>query len=149
MCKAALNRSGLTDSVRRPRPEPRRSTIRGSAKAAPCAPFEAFILYVDENGFGLEPRQTKWLFSARNLSLYANHPDTVIVLTFGSGAMWWVEQAEKDAERERQKKVREKRAHQLIDRQLKDYWSVLVGASVPCAETLLDRAVQMHYLDAA
>ncbi len=63
--------------------------------------------------------------------------------------MWWAEQADREAEREKQKKLREKYARQLINRQLKDYWSVLVGASVPCAETLLDRAVQMHYLDAA
>ncbi len=63
--------------------------------------------------------------------------------------MWWVEQAEREAERERQKKLREKRARQMIDCQLKDYCTALVGESVPCAETLLDRAVQMHYLDAA
>ncbi len=63
--------------------------------------------------------------------------------------MWWVEQAQRDAERERQNTVRAKRARQLVDRQLKEYCSVLVGASVPCAEPLLDRAVQMHDLRAA
>ncbi len=63
--------------------------------------------------------------------------------------MWWVEQAEKDAERERNKRYREKRTREIIDRQLKDYCTALVGESVPCAEILLDRAVQMHYLDAA
>ncbi len=62
---------------------------------------------------------------------------------------WWAEQAEREAERERQKKLREKCARQLVDRQLKEYCSVLVGASVPCAETLSDRAVQMQHLNAA
>ncbi len=63
--------------------------------------------------------------------------------------MWWADQAERDAERERNKKYREKRARQVIDRQLKDYCTRLVGESVPCAETLLDRAAQKHELDAA
>ncbi len=58
--------------------------------------------------------------------------------------MWWVEEAEQDLERERQKKLREKRARQLINRQLKDYCDQLAGASVPNAEALLDRAVQTH-----
>ncbi len=70
---------------------------------------------------------------------------TVIVLTeYGATAMWWVEQAEKDAERKRNRRNREKRA-----RQLKDYCTAIVGESVSCAETLLDRAVQMHDLKAA
>ncbi len=63
--------------------------------------------------------------------------------------VWWVEQAERDAEREQQKKVRAKRARLIIDRQLKEYCTALVGESVPCAETLLDRAVQMQNLKAA
>ncbi len=62
---------------------------------------------------------------------------------------WWAEQAERDAELEKNKKYRAKRARQIADRQLKDYCSVLVGASVPCAEILLDRAVQMDDLKAA
>ncbi len=56
--------------------------------------------------------------------------------------MWWVEQAERGAERERQKKLRQKRARRIVDRQLKDYCTALVGESVPCAETLLDRATE-------
>ncbi len=63
--------------------------------------------------------------------------------------MWWVEQAERDAERERNKRYRAKRARQIIDRQLKDYCTTLVGESVPCAEILLDRAMQMQHLRAA
>ncbi len=63
--------------------------------------------------------------------------------------MWWVEQAEKDAERERQKKLRAKCARQIIDRQLKDYCITLAGASVSRAEALLDRAMQTQHLDAA
>jgi DNA-binding protein Fis len=58
--------------------------------------------------------------------------------------MWWVEQDEKDVERERKRKSREKRARQLVDRKLKDYCAQLVGASVSNAEALLNRAVQMH-----
>ncbi len=54
--------------------------------------------------------------------------------------MWWVE-AERDAERKRQKKLRQKCARRIIDRQLKDYCTAL-GESVPCAETLLDRAAE-------
>ncbi len=63
--------------------------------------------------------------------------------------MWWVEQAEREAERKRNRRSREKRARQIIDRQLYDYCTALVGESVSCAETLLDRAVQMHDLKAA
>ncbi len=63
--------------------------------------------------------------------------------------MWWVEQAEREAERERNRRYREKRARQLVDRQLKNYCTTLVGESVPCAESLLDRAVQMRDLKAA
>ncbi len=63
--------------------------------------------------------------------------------------MWWVEQAEREAERERQKKFREKCARQIMIPSSKGYCSVLFGAFVPCAETLLDRAVQTHDLDAA
>jgi hypothetical protein len=63
--------------------------------------------------------------------------------------MWWVEQAETDAERERNKRYRQKCARRIVDRQLKQYCGALVGESVPCAEMLLDRAVQMHSLDAA
>ncbi len=40
-------------------------------------------------------------------------------------------------------------ARQIVDLQLKDYCTTLVGESVSCAETLLDRAVQMHELKAA
>ncbi len=58
--------------------------------------------------------------------------------------MWWVEEAEKDLERERQKKLSEKRARQLINRQLKEYCAQLAGASVPNAEALLNRAVQTY-----
>jgi hypothetical protein len=58
--------------------------------------------------------------------------------------MWWVEQAEKDAEGERQKRVRAKRAHRIVDRRLKDYCTALVSESAACAETILDRAVQMR-----
>ncbi len=56
--------------------------------------------------------------------------------------MWWVEQAERDTERERQKKLRQKCARRIVARQLKDYCTALVGESVPCAETLLDRAAE-------
>ncbi len=56
--------------------------------------------------------------------------------------MWWVEQAERGTERERQKKLREKCARRAVDRRLKDYCTALVGESVPCAETLLDRAAE-------
>ncbi len=63
--------------------------------------------------------------------------------------MWSVEQAEKDAERERNKKYREKRARRIIDRQLKDYCTALVGESAPQAETLLDRALRKRDLRAA
>ncbi len=56
--------------------------------------------------------------------------------------MWWVEKAERDAERERQKKLREKCARRIVDRRLKDYCTALVGESVPCAETLLDRVAE-------
>ncbi len=58
--------------------------------------------------------------------------------------MWWVEEAEKDLERGRQKKLREKRDRQLINRLLKDYCDQLAGASVLNAEALLNRAVQTH-----
>jgi hypothetical protein len=67
----------------------------------------------------------------------------------GATTMWWVEQAERDAERELQRKARAKRARQIIDRQLNDYCAALAGESVPRAEILLDRAVQMHDLRAA
>jgi hypothetical protein len=58
--------------------------------------------------------------------------------------MWWVERAEKDAERERNKSYREKFARRIVDRQLKDYCTALVSESIPCAETILNRAVQMR-----
>ncbi len=63
--------------------------------------------------------------------------------------MWWVEEAEKDLECERQKKFREKRDRQLINRQLKDYCDQLAGASVPNAEALLNRAVETYEMEAA
>jgi hypothetical protein len=63
--------------------------------------------------------------------------------------MWWVEQAEQEAERERNKKYREKRARLIVDRQLRAYCTALVGESVPRAATILDRAVRMHDLRAA
>jgi hypothetical protein len=63
--------------------------------------------------------------------------------------MWWVEEAEKDLERERQKKVREKRGRQTVDRKLTDYCTALISDSIPGAETLLDRAVRVHDLQVA
>jgi hypothetical protein len=63
--------------------------------------------------------------------------------------MWWVEQAERETEQERQKKLRAMYARRIADRRLKDYCTALVGDSVPCAETLLDRAVRMHDLKVA
>ncbi len=63
--------------------------------------------------------------------------------------MWWVEQAEKDNERERNKRYRERCARRIVDRKLKDCCTALIGESVSCVETLLDRAVQMHNLKAA
>ncbi len=58
--------------------------------------------------------------------------------------MWWREQAEKEAEHERKNKLLEKRARQLVNRKLKDYYTQLLGASAYDAEALLNRAVQMH-----
>jgi hypothetical protein len=60
-----------------------------------------------------------------------------------------VEQAERDHERERNQRYRDKRARQIADRQLKNYCTALVDESVPCAETLLDRALRTHDLKAA
>jgi hypothetical protein len=62
--------------------------------------------------------------------------------------MWWVEQAEKDGERERNKRYREMRARRIVDRKLKEYCTALVADCVPCAETLLDRAARIHDLKA-
>jgi hypothetical protein len=61
-------------------------------------------------------------------------------------AMWWVEQAERDAERVRNQRYRDKFARRIVDRQLKQYCSVLADESASCAETILIRAVQMHDL---
>jgi hypothetical protein len=60
--------------------------------------------------------------------------------------MWWVEQAELDAERERNRRHRHKCARRIVDRQLKQYCSVLADESASCAEMILNRAVQMHDL---
>ena len=60
--------------------------------------------------------------------------------------MWWVEQAERDAERVRNQRYRDKFARWIVDRQLKQYCSVLADESASCAELILNRAVQMHDL---
>jgi hypothetical protein len=56
--------------------------------------------------------------------------------------MWWSEQAQRDAEHERNERYRANRPRRIVDRQLKRYCARLLDESVPNAEMFLNRAVQ-------
>jgi hypothetical protein len=60
--------------------------------------------------------------------------------------MWWLEHAKQER---RNQRYRDKRARRIVDRQLKNYCTALVSDAVPCAETLLHRALRTHDLNVA
>ncbi len=86
------------------------SASRSGQGPAPSASLGGFGLYADQNSSVLSGvKQIANDFQRGTLADLCEPSVIVIVLTEdGAAAMWWVEQAEREAERERNKRYREK-----------------------------------------